>query len=392
MLSLAEAPAAPRGIEALWPGSVREGPHGQVVWREWRYALSDCYGAIPPSWLVDRYPAPPPLLAGPDAEKLRFADALFLDTETTGLSGGTGTYVFLIGVARFLDGQLVLRQFFLPELHGERALLHALDEFAQGCTGLVSFNGKCFDLPLIANRYIMQRSRMRLPSDCHLDLLWPARRVWSRRLPSCALTALEQAVLGVARQGDVPGALIPELYFRYLRTKEATPLRLVFEHNRRDVLALAALAGALCAAFAEPVHYIRHPIDHVALGRLFARQREFTLAQQCFTQALTGRLPRDERGWAWFGLAECHLRLGRPDEALPLLQAAARQGGPAGLEAAITLAKYLEHQARDYAAAAEATAQALTAGVRTPRVTADLSQRMARLQRKQRVTTPADPR
>jgi uncharacterized protein len=372
-------------IDELWPDSRREGPHGAIYCREYRYAADYRYGNERPSHLLDRFRQPPPLIAGEDAFDLTFADALFLDTETTGLSGGSGTYVFLIGAARFLDGEFVLRQFFLQDLHEERALLHALDEFANGCTGLVSFNGKGFDMPLIANRYIMQRRRHRLPAHCHLDLLWPARRIWSRRLPSCALSALEREVLAVERQGDVPGALIPELYFRYLRAKDAGPLLPVFEHNRRDVLALASLAVALCAAALEPVEYLKHPVDLLALGRLLLRQRDYVLAEHCHTQALAGKLPRAERGWAWVGLADLYTRTERREEAIPLLQAAARLGGPAGLEAAIRLAKYLEHQARDYAAAAEMTALALGQQADNRHVAADLAHRLSRLQRKQLV-------
>lgn len=372
-----------RTIDDLWPASRWEGPHGAVYCREYRYGAAYRYGSELPSHLLGRFSQPPPLIAGDDAQDLTFADSLFLDTETTGLSGGTGTYVFLIGAARFIDGEFVLRQFFLQDLHQERALLHALDEFAKGCTGLVSFNGKGFDVPLIANRYILQRSRLRLPAHCHLDLLWPARRVWSRRLPSCALTALEREVLAVERQGDVPGALIPELYFRYLRSKDASLLAAVFEHNRRDVLALASLAVALCAAALEPVEYLKHPVDLLALGRLLLRRREYALAEHCHRQALAGKLPRAERGWAWVGLAEIYGRTERREEAVQLLQSAARLGGPAGLEAAIRLAKYLEHQARDYAAAAEMTALALGQQGANRHVAADLAHRMSRLQKKQ---------
>lgn len=374
-------------IDELWPDSRLEGSQGVIYGREYRYAPDYRYGSELPSHLLGRFAQPPPLIAGDDAMDLTFADALFLDTETTGLSGGTGTYVFLIGAARFIDGEFVLRQFFLQDLHEERALLHELDEFARGCTGIVSFNGKGFDVPLIANRYIMQRRRLLLPAHCHLDLLWPARRIWSRRLPSCALSALEREILAVERQGDVPGALIPALYFHYLRSKDASPLAAVFEHNRRDVLALASLAVALCAAALEPVEYLKHPVDLLALGRVLLRRRDYMLAEHCHTQALAGNLPRTERGWAWIGLAEVYGRTERREEAIPLLQSAARLGGPAGLEAAIRLAKYLEHQARDYAAAAEMTALALGQQGDNRHVRADLAHRMSRLQRKQLVTT-----
>lgn len=377
-------------IDALWPESRLEGTHGAIHYREYRYAPEYRYGSETPSHLLSRFRQPPLLVAGDDAQELNFSTALFLDTETTGLSGGTGTYVFLIGAARFRDGEFVLRQFFLQDLHQERALLQALDEFAQGCTGLVSFNGKCFDVPLLANRHIMQRSRLRLPAHCHLDLLWPARRIWSRRLPSCALSALEREVLAVERQGDIPGALIPELYFRYLRTKEALPLAPVFEHNRRDVLALAALAVALCAAAAEPVEYLKHPVDLLALGRLLLRRRDYLLAEQCHVQALTGGLPRAERGWAWIGLAEIYSRTERREEAVPLLQSAARLGGPAGLDAAIRLAKYLEHRARDYAAAEAMTALALGQHDDNRHLRAELSHRMIRLRRKQSPASAVD--
>jgi tetratricopeptide (TPR) repeat protein len=140
---------------------------------------------------------------------------------------------------------------------------------------------------------------------------------------------------------------------------------------------------ALCAAALEPVEYLKHPVDLLALGRLLLRRREYALAEHCHQQALAGKLPRAERGWAWVGLADIYGRTERREEALPLLQSAARLGGPAGLEAAIRLAKYLEHQARDYAAAAEMTALALGQQGANRHVAADLAHRMSRLQKKQ---------
>jgi len=167
---------------------------------------------------------------------------LFLDAETTGLAGGTGTYAFLVGAAWLEDDRLVLTQHFMRDFDEEPALLAALGPLLERASGLVTFNGATFDLPLLETRFLMTRRRW--PATLtHLDLLRPARRVWTSCLADCRLATLEREVVGVVREDDIAGGLIPSLYFDFLRSRRAAPLGRVLAHNRDDVLTLVGLLG-----------------------------------------------------------------------------------------------------------------------------------------------------
>ena len=183
-------------------------------------------------------------LAGVDLTRL-----LFVDTETTGLVGGAGTIAFLIGVGAFEQDEFVLRQLFLHEPSEEAAMLHWLGEQLDCADGFISFNGRAFDVPLIEMRYLMSlRERLALTTWPHLDLLFPARRLWRRALPDCSLGTLEAHILGVGRSDqDVPGAWIPGMYLDYLRTGDLGELRRVVYHNREDILSLVGLAVEIFA-------------------------------------------------------------------------------------------------------------------------------------------------
>ena len=189
----------------------------------------------------------------PDARRL-----LFLDTETTGLSGGTGTYAFLVGAGFIEDDRFVVVQHFMRDLDEEPALLAAVAPLLERASGVVTFNGSGFDVPLLETRFILGRRRW--PATLlHMDLMHPARRVWAARFVDCRLGTLEREVLGHQREDDVPGSLIPSLYFDFLRRRHAGPLARVFTHNCDDVLSLVALlawvglgADGLSAGSATP--------------------------------------------------------------------------------------------------------------------------------------------
>ena len=236
-------------IEELLSGEVVSNANGafflhresyEAGYRHGCYALADLL-AQPrqvPGWL-----ARDERLAGVEAGRIAF-----VDTETTGLAGGTGTYAFLVGVGVFEQDTFVLHQFFMRDYSEELALLSALGELFDRLEAVVSFNGKSFDLPLLETRFIMARQPLRLIGAPHLDLLAPARRIWKHRLDSCALSRLEEEVLGIQRtQDDIPGWLIPQIYQEYARTGDAREIARVFYHNAQDILSLVTLAARLCA-------------------------------------------------------------------------------------------------------------------------------------------------
>ena len=176
----------------------------------------------------------------------------FLDTETTGLMGGSGTYAFLIGVGRITTQGFRVRQFFMRDYGEEPSLLAALTEHLKQFQVLITYNGRTYDQPLLETRYRMVRQRPPFTSLEHLDLLHGARRLWNLRFDSCRLVDLENQILGVERQGDLPGELIPYVYFEYVRTHEIFRLMPVFHHNAIDILTLACLTAIVPRAFNAP--------------------------------------------------------------------------------------------------------------------------------------------
>jgi uncharacterized protein YprB with RNaseH-like and TPR domain len=296
----------------------------------------------------------------PALRTAELADAAFLDVETTGLSGGTGTYVFLVGLGTFEDGAFHLRQFFLADLWGETAMLAAVSEVLESCRALVTFNGRLFDLPLLETRLTLNRLPPAAPGLPHLDLLYPARRLYRRRLPSCRLAALECALLGVEREDDVPGWAIPALYFEYVRRGEARPLRAVFKHNALDILSLVALTAHLGRLWSTLPP--EEPDDCLALARWEESEGRAPEATALYEAALESGLDGELRSHARRRLAYLCRRQGRWEDAASLWQEQAGDGGPAGrrLEALVELAKLEEHRRHDYATAEALTRRALS--------------------------------
>jgi len=287
-------------------------------------------------------------------------DAAFVDVETTGLAGGTGTYVFLVGLGTFEGSAFRLRQFFLADLGREAAMLAAIAEALAGCRALVSFNGRQFDLPLLETRLTLSRLPALAPDLPHLDLLYPARRLYRRRLSSCRLASLEEALLGLEREDDVPGWAIPPLYFDYLRRGEAGPLRIVFRHNALDILSLVALLAHLGHIIGgDPP---ADPDDCVALARWDEMEGRLADAGRLYAAALDGGADGEGRALALRRLARLYRRLGRWEDAARLWREEAENGGAPErrLEALIELAKLEEHRRRDYATAEAVTRRALS--------------------------------
>ncbi len=289
---------------------------------------------------------------------LEWERTVFLDTETTGLAGGVGTYVFLIGLGWFEGSQFRVRQYFLRDVAEEPAMLAAVAADLSSRHALVSFNGKSFDWPLIETRFALHRRPPPLTAPLHLDLLHPARRLWRGRLESCSLGSLEAAILGVQRSGDVPGWLIPSLYFDYLRTGNANPLQDVCLHNRLDILSLAALGGYLGAVVTDPLapaptgdHLSAD--DLAAVARLLESRGDLAGALSCL-EAAQDRSPRTAAAVAvQRQLAGLYKRLRQHDQAVAVWQALTEGSDSLSLYPYIELAKFYEHKARQYQRALE---------------------------------------
>ncbi len=316
-----------------------------------------------------------PLLRGLD-----YRGALFFDTETTGLAGGTGTVAFLIGLGWFEGDSFVTRQLFARDYAEERATLLDLTALLRERRFLVSFNGKAFDANLLASRFVMNRLPDPLAALPHLDLLHSARRILSHRLTDRRLGALEAAVLGFEREGDIPGSEIPQRYFDWLRRRDGRLMADVFEHNRLDILSLAALAAHLTELIDPEGEGARcHPGDRLAAARLFmARDRRDEAVRllgplcRCSSPEAAREASRE--------LSLHHKRNGRWPEATALWEEMVRRDGGDRF-ALVELAKWHEHKRRDFKRALELTLQA-SDGRLSPEEGADLARRRERLEHK----------
>ena len=216
------------------------------------------------------------VLAGDNTlSNCRCEEGLFLDTETTGLSGGTGTMAFLIGLGWFEDGAFHIRQIFARDFSEERAALFYLTEIAAQKNFLVTFNGKAFDVNLLSTRFIMNRLKSDLVNLPHLDLLHPSRRILGHRLENSRLGTLEVEVLGVFREGDIPGWEIPQRYFDWLKQRDGRLLEAIFEHNKLDVISMATLTAHLTEILcAKRELQSSHADDYLAAARLLFKRRD----------------------------------------------------------------------------------------------------------------------
>ncbi len=382
-----------RSIEEIVPGQVIETPAGPCFVSEQRFTADKPHGRWPLGDLLQR----PPEILGRLLEPSGQAPALdprqivFLDTETTGLTGGTGTYAFLVGIGFFHgDRTFIIRQYFMRDYDEEPAQMSALVEALEPFSALGSFNGLSFDVPLLETRLALQRLPSRLSRLPHIDLLRPARRVWRRVLISCALSSLEQAVLGVRRSGaDVPSWMIPELYFQYLRTGEAAPLTGVFYHNQQDILSMVTLANHLCRLLEDPEETSRHPLELAGLARWHETHGDVERAIALYREALAYPLALPEQTRLLRRLSALLKRTHRYEEAQELWQAVLAAGDVEhAVEILVDLAKYHEWQTHDIPRALEATEQAIaaTAGLSASPARAlmleGLERRRARLSRK----------
>lgn len=329
---------------------------------------------------------------GADAARLEDPTrTVYLDTETTGLAGGSGTYAFLVGIGRFTKDAFVLRQLFLRGPWEEPALLEMASLLLEGAEAVVTYNGKSFDVPLLRMRYAYHGMTDPFRRSAQVDLLHPARRLWRERLGGCSLGEVERGALGFDRgAGDVPGSEIPQLYFDFLRSGQAAPLRGVMVHNELDICSLAALLhhvdGALEGHF-DPA--AAPPADLLSLARTLAslaRDAEALDAlEACASQLASGaggRVPTRVRREALFLAGRLAKRLERYDDARRHWLAAAESGD---VEAMVELAKLSEHQRRDPEDAMRWVEQAENALAAAgewrfgERLAADLAYRRARL-------------
>lgn len=283
---------------------------------------------------------------------------LFLDTETTGLAGGTGTYAFLTGIAWWDAGGVQVEQFFLRDFADEYSVLCELAGRLAERPVLVTFNGKTFDWPLLESRFTMTR---RIPTPklaAHIDLLHPARALWKLRLGSVRLVELERQVLDAARLGwrredDVASALIPQFYFDYLRGGSALPLAGVVRHNQMDLRGLAALFGKINTMLAQDALEQTDGRDLFGLSKYLHRKGDTPGAANVCSQAIAAGLPAEYQQQAARDLALMAKRRGHFTEAAQHWKSILVGTSQHAVEACEQLSIHFEQRERDLLQALE---------------------------------------
>ncbi|HLC43490.1 MAG TPA: ribonuclease H-like domain-containing protein [Methylomirabilota bacterium] len=346
-------------LAELVRGSYQETDFGTVLVASRRFPPSYRHGLLPIGSVLEKPLHPLAAAAGSQSGKeLRADRLLYVDTETTGLMMGTGTYAFLIGVGFFDDDGFTLRQYFMEDLDQEPALIAAFDELLPRFDGIVAYNGRAFDFPILETRFIL--SRRRLPGHIeYLDLLRTSRALWKDHLPDYRLTTIEAEVLGYRREADdLQGWMIPHIYFTWLRQRRPEPIAGVFARNVDDVLSLVALAGWQAALFHDPYSFDLAPPEWSGLGRLW-EPFSWERSRACYQEALNAGL----KGELWQRLAKrlasIEKRRGNWGEARKFWEeciAADERFDPQPWE---ELAKHYEHRAKEYTRAREFVLTAL---------------------------------
>jgi len=284
-------------------------------------------------------------------EKLKELDlkkTLFLDTETTGLTGGTGTMAFLIGVGFFQGEEFQVQQFFMRDYSEEKAALSIFKQLLESFQFLITFNGRHYDIPLLETRFILSRTASKIREMPNFDLLFPSRKIWKGAYENCRLVTLESRLLGMERVDDIPSEFIPTLYFDYLRTGDGQKIHRVFYHNQMDILSMVGLTGRIHLVYHDPTAaQPRKGVEHFALGRLFWDHGDFGKAVPCFETAM--KRCDEDLAWdvmKWLSMA--FKKTGESEKARSVWEEMATWPHKKDVFPYVELAKYHEHRLKDF--------------------------------------------
>jgi uncharacterized protein YprB with RNaseH-like and TPR domain len=372
-------------IHDLVPGRIQSNENGSCYVIENRYPLSWLHGGISLGDVGTVGSDTIAALGGQDCEGLQPDKLIYMDTETTGLSGGAGTVAFLVGAGFFEDGAYIIRQYFMRDYNDEAAMLTELQQLFQRFQGFVTFNGKAFDINLLLGRFISNRLRPAFRDKPNLDLLYPSRRVWGLKLESCRLGSLEENILGEFRSDDIPGAMIPSVYFKYLEGRDATDIKRVVRHNELDILSMVALLGKFSTMLQNPLLNTDRGYELLGLGRIFEGSGKTVNMLECL-EACTGSEEYVIRSQAVRRLTDVYKRNGNYDRALEHWNAMESRNTGFELFHLIEMAKYYEHKIKDIEFALVLVEKAVQncqgAGLKGSRQFEELVKRRDRLRRK----------
>ncbi|WP_026701181.1 ribonuclease H-like domain-containing protein [Salibacterium aidingense] len=271
-------------------------------------------------------------------------DLLFFDTETTGLNSGAGNMIFLLGGAYFSRSDVHVSQYFLPGPEAEVAFYYYfLKEMKDSICHLATFNGKAFDWPQLKTRHTFVRNEVpKLPEFGHFDLLHASRRLFKHDLPSCRLSVVEAEILGFQRENDTPGYLAPMLYFDYLQEQHPGFIEGILTHNEWDVLSLITLYIELSDRVMQRGTSRQETME---IGRWFEQIKEWPQAEWCYTKAAESKKETEES--PSYALGRVLKKQKRIEEAVSYFERACREENQHTADAAVELAKYMEHTKKD---------------------------------------------
>lgn len=343
---------SPVPIEQLVKGEVVSTPYGETFQAKEYHPSGFRYGEITLGEILDIPTYPAHLLSKDERLKeLDLRKTLFLDTETTGLAGGTGTFAFMVGLGFFQEDEFCIQQFFMRDYSEERAALSLLKDLLESFQFLITFNGRQYDVPLIETRFILSRMASRIKEMPHFDLLYPSRKIWKGAYENCRLVTLESQLLGMEREDDIPSEWIPYLYFDYVKTGDARKIEKVFYHNRMDILSMVALVGRIHLVYHDPqAARPRKGIEHFALGRLFWDHGRREKAIPCFEIAL--KRCDDDLAWEvmkWLSMA--FKKIGHGEKARSLWEEMLSWPYKKDAFPYVELSKYHEHRLKDWESA-----------------------------------------
>ncbi len=385
-----EAPSVPpldngRDINMLVPGSVQSNDMGNCYVIENRYPLSYLHGGCSLGDILKAGSDILAALASTDCEDLQAGRLLYLDTETTGLSGGAGTVSFLVGVGFFEEDVFIIRQYFMRDYDEEAAMLTELQQLFARHMGFVTFNGKSFDINLLQSRFISNRLKSSFRELPNLDLLYPSRRVWGLKLESCKLSSLEENVLEEYRGDDIPGEQIPAVYFKYLEDRDASDIKRVVRHNELDMLSMVSLLARLSCMLQSPLSETDGGYELLGLGRIFEAHGNTDCMLECL-EACTGSAQYQVRSKAVKRLTGLYKKNGSYDRALEHWKAIESENPGFELFHLVEMAKYHEHKSKDIGSALALVERAiqncLGAGLSGNKQYNELKRRRDRLRKK----------
>jgi hypothetical protein len=327
-------------------GEVVNSDNGDYILRTSHYLPGDCHGEFSFAELENHNQLNfDNFTSSPSAGNFNLNDVVVVDTETTGLSGGVGTVPFLVGLGYFDNDCFIVRQHFLPDYCEELGFLEHLFDDLPGKV-IVSFNGRAFDLPLLTNRFLIQRTGSEFFARDHLDIIFTLRRFFRLKLPDCTLKTAESSLLGFERLNDVPSEQIPQIYFDYLRDGNPDSIYQVVIHNQWDILSTLGVLVELnkFVEKAERADKLSEQ-DSWALGKFYLKRRDFSRAMTNFSKS-----EAVDNSYHFRNIFEASLlakRMGDFEAALSYWQMLTEAYNPSFYQALEELAKFHEHRTRD---------------------------------------------